>query len=135
MVILVVELVTGWLLVGYWTNPLCKNSSSSSESVSPHNFLTCLESVGGLTVGFALNAIGGRGGAEIAVGTTMEKRERERCCCCLIEVVVTVVAVVFVVAATDAHEDKDDADMGGSCCGFCCFCCCCFGSSSSESTW
>ena len=103
-------------MVYYWTNPLCKNSSSSSESVSPHNFLTCLESVAGF--GFDLNTIGGRGGrgAEIAVGIIMETRERECCCCCLIEVVVTVVAVVLVVAATDAHEDddKDDVDMGGS---------------------
>ena len=103
--------------------PLLINSSSSSESVSPHNFLTCFSfsrSEAEAETGFGLKEIGlkemggrrGRGAAEIAVGTTMEKRERARCVCCGSFDTAT---IDLLPAAIEAHdEDDDDEEVGFS---------------------
>jgi hypothetical protein len=101
--------------------PLLRNSSSSSESVSPHNFLTCcFFSSSEAETGFGLKEIGGRrgpGADTIALGTTMEKRERARCCDCdCFDPAATTADLLP--AAIEAHEDEDedddDEDEGGT---------------------
>ena len=80
--------------------------------MSPHNFLTCFFfSRSEAETGFCLKVIGGRrgrGAAEIAVGTTMEKRERARCCCCGCFDDAATVDLLLPAAAIEAHEDDED---------------------------
>ena len=91
--------------------------------MSPHIFLTCCffsSSRAGADTGFGLKEMGGRrgrGATEIAVGITMEKRERPRCCGCgCFDSATTVDLVGLLPAAIEAHDAHDDDDS--------CFCVC-----------
>ena len=70
-----------------------------------------------METGFGLKKMGGRrgGAADIAVGTTMEKRERVRCCGCCFDAT----TVDLLPAAIEAHEDEDEDDEDEA--GFSCF--------------
>ena len=88
--------------------------------MSPHNFLTCcFFSRSEAETGFGLKEIGGRrgpGADTIALGTTMEKRERARCCCgCCCDCFDPAATTADLLpAAIEAHEDDDDEDEDGT---------------------
>ena len=66
---------------------------------------------------FGLKEMGGRRGrvvVEIAVGRTMEKRDRARCCsccgCCFDSATGCATTADLLPAAIEAHEDENDED-------------------------